>query len=120
MFKMKSVSVFYLLLLYLVALWKPVLPLFNDALAHTFWEAEHKATVHQHNGEEHVHHELQHEEESDNPATPAKFSDPVSLHLVATNNHSFLCKPICLVQYTPVLSKLLDISSKVPSPPPKG
>lgn len=119
MFKMKSVSVFYLLLLYLVAVWKPVLPVFKDALAHTFWEAEHKATVHQHNGEEHVHHELQHEEESDNPATPAKFSDSVSLHLLTSNNYGALCKCTLLATYEQLLAHLTDNDTKVPSPPPK-
>ncbi len=80
---MKFNTAYYLLLLYIFAICKPVLPLLQDELAHLFWKAEHMATVHQHYGNHHTSHEIAaaHEEENDNEPAQRKTSEPVSIHL---------------------------------------
>ena len=41
-----------------LSLFKPVMPLVVDGLAHAFWGSVHIATVHKHQGKEHVHYEV--------------------------------------------------------------
>ncbi len=43
---------------YAMFLFKPVMPILVDRLAHTFWSNVHIAVVHRVNGKEHVHYEL--------------------------------------------------------------
>jgi hypothetical protein len=85
---MKSVSAYYLLLLYTVAICRPVIPLLNDYLAHAFWNAEHLVTVHQHQGTNHVHYELKEAAEKGNtePAAGATF-ETFAVHLLPDNHN---------------------------------
>jgi len=50
---------------YTLLLFKPVMPVFMDVLAHTFWEQQHLLTVHEVNGKFHVHNELVNSHQSD-------------------------------------------------------
>lgn len=82
---MKTTTAYYLLLLYTFALCKPILPLIQDEVAHTFWKAEHLATVHQHHGDQHAEEEIaeaEHEEDTDKHPATTKISEPVSVHVV--------------------------------------
>ncbi len=49
----------FLLVFYMAALIRPLMPCINDALAHTFWKSEHLATVHFENGKYHLHLDMQ-------------------------------------------------------------
>jgi ABC-type nickel/cobalt efflux system permease component RcnA len=52
-----------LLCIYVFALIRSLGPLISDIVAHTFFEAQHLATVHLHHGEHHLHDELEEEDE---------------------------------------------------------
>jgi hypothetical protein len=96
----KTTVAYYLLILYTIALCKPVLPLVKDKLAHIFWEAEHIATVHHHHGDHHAEEEIAiatHEEDSDTAPPVTKISKSVSIHLIVeslcTSPQFFIGKP---------------------------
>jgi hypothetical protein len=55
---LKSLTAYYLLLLYATVALKPTLPLISDFLLHAFTEAEHISTVHAHHGDHHLEHEI--------------------------------------------------------------
>lgn len=82
---MKTFGAHCFLLLYTLALCKPILPLIQDDLAHIFWKAKHLATVHHHHGDHHAEEEIAEAEREENdhkqPAT-TKVSEPVSVHTV--------------------------------------
>lgn len=64
---------------------KPILPIVQDKLAHTFWAADHLATVHHHHGNHHAEEEIaeaEHEESNDKHPATTKISEPVSVHIV--------------------------------------
>jgi hypothetical protein len=57
-------------------MFKPVMPVVMDVLAHTFWEQQHMLVVHEVNGQFHVHNELisvSHPSEKDKESAAAKF-----------------------------------------------
>ncbi len=76
---------------YTIGVIKPSLPVFLDIIAHTFQELEHTNTVHKHNGENHVHHEIAAtEKENTNKNTPAhKIEVSVNPHLVCKLHYTF-------------------------------
>ncbi len=55
---MKVTAAYYLMLLYITVMLKPLLPLVSDAISHTFAEAIHIATVHAIYGSNHLQKEL--------------------------------------------------------------
>ena len=82
---MKTVAAYFFLLLYTLAMCKPVLPLVQDNLAHIFWKAKHLATVHHHHGDHHAEEEVaeaEHAEHADKQPATSKTSEPVSVHMV--------------------------------------
>src|ERR1700757_3886714 len=54
----KKIVVYTFLYVYAFGLIKPIMPIINDVIAHTFYKMEHLATVHFENGKYHVHAEL--------------------------------------------------------------
>ncbi|MGZ4033872.1 MAG: hypothetical protein ACXVP4_03330 [Bacteroidia bacterium] len=54
----KKFVVYTFLYIYAFGLIKPIMPIVNDVIAHTFYKMEHLATVHFENGKYHVHAEL--------------------------------------------------------------
>jgi hypothetical protein len=86
---MKHVSAYYLLLLYAVAICRPVFPLLNDVLAHAFWNAEHLVTVHAHQGTNHVHYELKEAAEKENKeAVKGAAFETFSVHLLPDSEYA--------------------------------
>ena len=88
---MKFPIAYYLLLLYLTVILRPLLPLASDAWGHTFNEAIHIATVHAKYGANHLQSVL-----ADNAAqnnsngktqNTIKFGEDVPVHLTACNHH---------------------------------
>ena len=82
---MKTIAAYCFLLLYTVAMCKPILPLIQDEFAHIFWKAKHLATVHHHHGDHHAEEEIaeaEHEENADKQPATTKTSEPVSVHIV--------------------------------------
>ncbi len=98
---MKSVIAYYLLLIYVVALCKPVLPLVNDFLAHTFWQTDHIIAVHHDHGDEHVHYEVLDaaKESEDDNKSQIKLADPVSVHVTINKKYDFAYQAITKRSY---------------------
>ena len=80
---MKSTVAYYLIILYSIAVCKPVLPIVTDFLGHTFWSQKHITTVHNENGKDHLHYELlDAKDDGENSSSPnIKSTDPVSVHI---------------------------------------
>lgn len=91
---MKSTTAYYLILLYSIAMCKPIIPVLGDFLAHTLWQEEHLQTVHQEHGKNHVHYELMNaakNEQKDNEPQSTKLSDNVSVHIPTNYQFDFSC-----------------------------
>jgi hypothetical protein len=82
---------YYLMLLYVTVMFKPLIPIVTDAISHTFSEAIHIATVHAIYGSNHLERELSNTD-SDNANSKhqnnANAEDQVPLH-VSTNECMF-------------------------------
>ena len=75
----------FLLFIYLCGLLAPASPIISDVLAHTFWRAQHMATVHCVNGKYHVHYELYNAGKKDNKGnTSLKSDETISIHILPT------------------------------------
>jgi valyl-tRNA synthetase len=64
----KKFVIYAFLYVYCFGLIKPIMPIVNDVIAHTFYKMEHLATVHFENGKYHVHEELASEASKRNDA----------------------------------------------------
>ncbi len=81
---MRFPTAYYLMLLYLTVMLKSLLPTINDAVSHTFSEAEHLATVHAKYGDNHLESALARtESDSDNSKNQntVKTTEPVPVHI---------------------------------------
>ncbi len=90
--QLKAALTYLVLLSYLAGLVKPVLPILLDVIAHTFQELEHTDTVHKHNGENHVHLEIEsaNKQENSNKNVPAqKIEVSVNPHLACKLHYDF-------------------------------
>ncbi len=119
---MKTTAAYYLLLLYLFAICKPVLPLVQDDLAHIFWKTEHIATVHHHHGDHHAEEEVAtaaHDEENNKVPLTSKTSEPVSIHIIVQNSYIipqlFIEKP----NFGAKIYKVSSLSLDKHFPPPR-
>ena len=63
---MKTIAAYCFLLLYTLAMCKPIFPLLQDEFAHIFWKAKHLATVHHHHGDHHAEEEVSEAEHKEN------------------------------------------------------
>ena len=120
---MKKIAAYYLLLIYILATVKPILPIVNDMLAHIFNEAEHIATVHQHFGKMHLHHDLKEAAKHDNDANNAallKATEPVSVHLFYEENTVILPFFVCENSFFYRSQSLPHPMEDVVIPPPKA
>ena len=84
---MKVLIAYYLVLLYITVMFKPLIPIVSDVLSHTFSKAIHIATVHAVYGSHHLEKELLNSS-SDNASSShqntVNAEDPVPPH-VSTN-----------------------------------
>ncbi|RZK13101.1 MAG: hypothetical protein EOO46_00550 [Flavobacterium sp.] len=118
---MKIIVVYYLLLLYTLALCKPILPAVQDEFAHIFWKAEHLATVHHHHGDHHAEDEIaeaEHKEIEKQPAT-TKTSEPISVHLVVATLCGISQATIHQQQFAVNSCSISTVSIDKYYPPPK-
>ena len=89
---MKKAILYLLLLTYSTNLLKPVLPYVADTFSHIFWYSKHMATVHNENGNYHVHMEaIKAAKKTDGPnsANPGKTETAFSEHIITNNIYSF-------------------------------
>ena len=81
---MKKITSKILLYIYAIGLLAPVSPILTDVLAHTFWRAQHMATVHCENGKYHVHYELYNAGKKDSKGnSSAKSDETISIHILS-------------------------------------
>ena len=119
---MKTIAAYFFLLLYTLALCKPILPLVQDELAHIFWKAEHLATVHHHHGDHHAEEEIaeaEHEENADKQPATTKTSEPVSVHIVVEILYSISQPTIHKQQFAVNNYSVSTVSLDKYYPPPK-
>lgn len=123
---MKKPFLYILLFLYVAVQLKPLTAVIQDVLAHTFFKAQHMATIHFENGQYHLHAELKDISEKDNSTpsekTPStqKTNDTVSSH--TTPEFNFQIKKHSLLSQNPTgsTSALSEAFLKINSPPPKA
>lgn len=81
---MKSPSAYYLLLLYLTLMLKPLIPIISDAWSHEFKEIEHISSVHLKYGSHHLQNELADTSSDNNEGknqNTLKVENEVSFHI---------------------------------------
>jgi hypothetical protein len=107
---------------YTLLMFRPVMPVVMDVLAHTFWEQQHLLVVHEVNGKFHVHNELvniSHESGKDKQANTAKYQMQECIPVSSLLVHSSLKKTIIEDTY-PAYHCFYPFSSfDSDSPPPK-
>ncbi len=120
---MKSPAAYYLMLLYITVMLKPLIPIISDAWSHEFNETEHISLIHAKYGSHHLQKELA-DTNSDNGKSKSqntvKSTDEVSFHIV---------QPVCKFAFATnksALQYLLFKPGKLPlvlisnqGPPPK-
>lgn len=99
---LKKALVYLMLIVYTFGLIKPIMPIIDDVLAHTFFKNEHIATVHYENGKQHIHLELIKE-----ASKPASKQTPL-----LSNSDSFLVhiKSDC-VTFIPYTKQIMEINT---------
>jgi hypothetical protein len=118
----KTNAAYCFLLLYTLAMCKPLLPLVQDDFAHIFWKAKHLATVHHHHGDHHAEKEVaeaQHGEEADKHPATAKISEPVSVHIVVDILFSISQLPVNKQQFAASIYNVSTVSLDKYYPPPR-
>jgi hypothetical protein len=119
---LKIIVAYYFLLLYTLALCKPILPAVQDEFAHIFWKAKHLATVHHHHGDHHAEEEIAEAEHKGNDKQPAttKTSEPVSVHIVVEILYSISQLSIHKRQFALNSCTISAVSLDKYYPPPKN
>ncbi|MGQ0830000.1 MAG: hypothetical protein ACT4ON_16555 [Bacteroidota bacterium] len=118
----KKAVVRALLCVYCFALLKPVMPLIDDVVAHTFYKMQHIATVHYENGKYHVHAELaEHSDHQDKKGTTASaIYETLASHITNEITESTVNAPLLSKIFPPQTPHPGDIFIKNPTPPPKA
>ena len=99
------------------------MPLVQDVVAHTFFEHQHMASVHQHGGKDHVNKEvgkLAEDETDNNTSTGVKAFDSVPLHLATSVEfYPFTTPAIVLSHSTYYTARLSAVLLAIQLPPPQ-
>ncbi len=115
--------VYFVLLVYLTATFKPILPVATDLLAHAFWKANHIESIHHQHGSHHLQSEItqaERQNDTNQNNSALKFSEPVALHLVAVITYD-LSRSVAGMQYSPAIShSLYNTNLESIYPPPKS
>ena len=82
----KKAILYTFIFVYGFALIKPITPIVNDVIAHTFYKMEHLATVHFENGKYHVHAELATEHKNESKENvPSSIYETLAIHLTSSS-----------------------------------
>lgn len=120
---MKRPSAYYLLLIYIFAVCKPFLPVVSDVMSHTFWESGHLQTVHQHQGQNHLHQDLKEaakQDATDANAGNVKSAESLSLHLFTQYYFDFSFSKVAVLKRFQGSCAVISIASDTLTPPPKA
>ncbi len=120
---MKFQIAYYLLILYTVLMFKPVMPFIGDVLSHTFAEAIHESTVHAKYGNNHLQKELAaegSENNSDKNQNIQKSESQIVVHVISNNcTYDFSVNKSSTNFSAVLLCNLPDIFIAKQIPPPK-
>jgi hypothetical protein len=109
---------------YCFGLIKPVMPIVNDVLAHTFYKMQHLASVHLENGKYHVHSELAAEADKQNNSAKGNrsvcFDEKLANHLLGKTIEYCGFKFLLTLHLFPNEQPLLDGFVQNLTPPPKA
>lgn len=118
---MRFPTAYYLMLLYITVMLKPLIPYISDAVSHTFEDAMHIATVHSVYGDNHVEIEMatSSSDENNKNQNTSKGQEPIPVHVSEVEcNYLFTLNTIN-INYNPVYSfnlKRIIISRDAPPP----
>ena len=119
----KSNTAYYLLLLYVTVIIKPILPIVHDWCEHTFNEVNHLSHVHQYYGNNHTEQEIaksSKDNSSNHSSNNLKSEDQVPFHIsqvISYKNFSF--NELDFRHKLFKVRKLPAIVIQIPGPPPK-
>ena len=88
MYKVKTIAIYILLVFYIVVQLRPILPMAQDVVAHTFFKMQHMATIHYENGNYHLHSDLKTINDDENASN--KTSQKSSSEKSEKNNNELL------------------------------
>ena len=119
---MRETLLYLLLFTYSASILKPAMPYLTDALAHTFYYAEHVKTVHFENGKYHVHNELIKQNNQNNADDTNTELKKISL----PDDHLALPAPLNFFSFSSsfdyaviIVSSNLQVFKDVPYAPPR-
>ncbi|MBS1685814.1 MAG: hypothetical protein JSS76_13780 [Bacteroidetes bacterium] len=108
----------FILFFYILSVFRPVVPLVSDAIAHTFYEQQHIMQVHEVNGKFHIHDEigksLSHGEQGD---TTSVWDVPEYVHTASLTLPVRIATSVSRL-YSSHSPLYASISADVVSPPP--
>jgi hypothetical protein len=118
---MRFTTAYYLLLLYSLVMFKPLMPLVSDVLSHVFAEAIHIATVHAKYGSHHLEKELAKTAGDNSKNHNAVLSEENLTVHISTNEYSYYFYSGRQNKNYPVLKlhNIEDIFISKQVPPPK-
>ncbi len=122
---MRFIIAYYLMLLYVTFMLKPLIPVISDVLSHSFEEAYHVSTVHAKYGANHLETELANSASSDNDNsknqnTTKQQEETTVVHLCTeVDTYDFSLNSINKIYYPFVNNNLTEIFISKHSPPPK-
>ena len=117
----KKAFIMMMLCLYVFGLIKPVLPLFKDVLAHTFFKTSHMATVHYENGRYHLHVELMDEAQKNESKQSTILSNDDALFSHLKNDEfsfTFYTQDVSEIN-SPYINVSTDVTIPLPLLPPE-
>ena len=116
----KRFVIYTLLYVYCFGLIKPIMPIVNDIIAHTFYKMEHLATVHFENGKYHVHAELANEaDQQKNQKGNFSENETLASHLISNKTEFIFYNSISPVIFFQKEQHLPDAFVQNTSPPPE-
>lgn len=86
---MRFTTAYYMMILYVIVVFKLLIPITEDFLSHTFAEAIHVATVHAAYGSNHLQKELSKESTPNNHPNTLNTEETVLVHVI-TNELSYI------------------------------
>ncbi len=119
---MRFPSAYYLMLIYLTVMFKPLIPVISDMYSHTFSEAIHLATIHAVYGTHHLEKALATTGESDSKDPKnIKSGETYNVHIGSSACiFNYLSDTIKPVYFLRPFYKLSNIFLSIPVPPPEG
>ena len=121
---LNKITVCFLLVTYLFANFRYVVPEIADIFAHTFWKSQHMAAMHFENGKWHVHLQMEaiakDSDKKSNPATNQNNTETLWFHIPVKENLKFEQIPFHIPSGFFHLCELHSGFLKLVVPPPKA